>query len=154
VTAEMLGRPVECGGCGRAFVPDPPRRFDESRPRYRRRDDDFDDDDQDDYDYDEARHPRKPRSDLGIASLVIGVLSLPMVLCCPYLMLPAAVLAIVLGVLGLKTQNRTESIIGIVTGGLSLVGSVAMITMLFAMMAAVPPPPAAPAPAPVKSGQK
>lgn len=169
VTDEMLGRPVQCGGCGDPFTPPvpPPRpqRFGGSRPGSRFGDDDRhpgrygDDDDRDDRRFDdddedyEPRRRRNPADDYATASLVLGIGSLvgalPLAFCCPYLIVPVALLAVVLGVLGLKSDIRTQAIAGIVTGGLALLGILAAIGVIIAMVASVPkpPPPGPPAPA-------
>lgn len=154
VTEDMLGKPVACGGCGQAFVPEPerdePRRLGQTRYGGKLAIDE-DDDDDGYYDPDDRpRYPERPRSDLGVASMVIGIVSIPMVVCCPYLMLPAAVLAVILGVLGLKTNQWSESIIGIATGGLSMVIGVVGVVLMFFVFASAPAPMApAPVPAPV-----
>lgn len=168
VTDEMLGRPVQCGGCGDPFTPPvpPPRpqrfggrrpgnRFgdDDRRPSRYDDDDDFDDrrrsryDDDDDYDYEPRRRRRNPADDYATASLVLGIISLPGSVCCWFLILPLGLLAVVLGVLGLKSEVRAQAIAGIVMGVLSVFVAISMVGVLALGKFATPPPPPPPAPA-------
>lgn len=119
------------------------------RPEGRRYSEPFDDDDDDDDYFDRRRFARKPGGDSATASMIIGILSLPMAVCCPYIIVPLAILAIILGVIGLKSDNRPQAIAGLVIGGISLVISIALVAFfVFTLMAIPKTPPPAPMPGP------
>lgn len=146
VGAEHAGQEVECGNCLQVFVakgperpepkapavlglpgpapkpkPKPKRRRDTDDDEYdhdrRPRDDDFDD-------YDDYRPSRASDSSgadgLAVASLVLGILSLPFVCCWP-LGVPLAALAVVMGAVGLRSRdNHGLAVAGLVLGLVSL----------------------------------
>lgn len=139
---EHAGQEVECGNCLQVFIAKAPEKEGpkvkvvfglpekpeprEPPPKRRRRRDDDDDDyehdrrrrDDDDYDYDrrDRRGPDTGGADgMAIASLVLGILSLPLV-CCWWAGLPLAALAIIMGSLGMKSRDQS----GLATAGLVL----------------------------------
>lgn len=107
-------------------------------------------------DYDDARPRRNVKSPtLGIFSMICGILSILLVpigffgVCCVVFffvnalpMIPALV-AIVLGLIGMNKSHRGMSIAGVITGAIGLILSALMLVLSFvypAMMMAVPPP--------------
>ena len=100
-----------------------------------------DEDNEDDY---EDRPSRRRRSQqgggqgLGIASLVLGILGLLLAIvmcwCCPLVGLPLPVIAIITGVMGLKTPGKGMAIGGIVTGGVGLV--LCIVSIILSIMSA------------------
>lgn len=144
VTAAMIGGDVQCGSCQAVFVAreGPPSRRssrpsddDDDRPSRRRsRDDDYEDD--------EPRSRRRGggTNGLAIASMVLGILAIVIeipslatslfgVVCCCAMPLAwighafgglAAVIGLVLGVVGLKPPGKGMAIAGLITSGLSL----------------------------------
>ena len=64
--------------------------------------------------------------------MILGIASLPLMIL-PFGLLigiPAAVVAVVLGIKSLKSTNNTEAIIGIATGGLTLLLTILAIIVL------------------------
>lgn len=152
---EHGGQEVECGNCLQVFIakapekegpkakvvfglPEKPAEPKEPPPKRRRRRDDDDDDyehdrrrrDDDDYDYDrrDRRGAETGGADgMAIASLVLGILSLPLV-CCWWAGLPLAALAIIMGSLGMKSRDQS----GLATAGLVLgIISACLVAFLF-----------------------
>ncbi len=62
----------------------------------------------------------KDRKGLAIASLVLGILAL-VLFCIPYVPEICGILALIFGIIGLKSSKRGMSIAGIVTGILGIV---------------------------------
>ena len=101
VGREHLNRPVECGACGRAFVPvvDPGGR---------------------EPDYEPPKGKRTGTPVFGILSLILGVGSLPLC-CCGGIQLATAGGAVVCGLVGLRSrEGRGLAIAGLVLGALAL----------------------------------
>ncbi|QDU18523.1 hypothetical protein [Urbifossiella limnaea] len=99
VGRELLNRPVECGACGRAFVPvmDPGGREPD----------------------DEPPRPKRGGTPLfGVLSLILGLLGI--ITCClGPLSLVMSAGAVVSGLIGLRTRDgRALAIAGLVAGGL------------------------------------
>lgn len=73
--------------------------------------------------------PAKPSNGIGIAALVIGIVSI-FLFWFPVLGLVLAILAVVFGIVGIRKASRGEAtnkgmaITGVVTGGLALVGAI------------------------------
>jgi hypothetical protein len=63
---------------------------------------------------------------MGIASLVLGILSIPLMCVC-YTGVPFAILALIFGGLGLKGRNRSLSIAGMICAGLAILLVIAII---------------------------
>lgn len=100
--------------------------FDDDRPARRpRRDDDEDDRParrrDDDDDYDRPRRPSNRGAGMGIASLVLGILSLPLCICSLF-DLPFSILAIIFGFVS-RSQGgpRGTATAGIICGFASLI---------------------------------
>lgn len=99
---ELLNRPVQCGACGRAFVPvmDPGGREPDDLP------------------------PRPKRGDggvlFGVLSLILGLLAF-MTCCLGPLSLVLSLAAVVFGLIGLRGRDsRALSIVGLVLGLVSV----------------------------------
>lgn len=75
------------------------------------------------YDYQAASNSKKDTEGMGIASLVLGILSLLLFCCCINYVL--AIIAIILGIIQLVTSNKKGmAIAGIITGAISIVVSI------------------------------
>lgn len=62
----------------------------------------------------------KDKKGLSIAALVLGIIAL-ILFCIPYISIVCGILALIFGILGLKSSKRGMSIAGIVTGVLGVV---------------------------------
>ena len=117
----------------------------DDRPSRRRNalDDDEDDDDEDE----EERRPRRRAvqgsNGMGIASLVLGILGLLGTVgvlincCCALVDIPFPILAIVFGVMSLKTPGKGMGIAGIIMGGLNLALLALTLILSFGIIAAM-----------------
>ena len=137
IGAEHLGQEIECGNCLRPFVAEAPR----DRSERRRQRDEDDDDDRptrrrrrsrsydDDFDYNPER-TSAGASGVAVASLVLGILSMPMICCC-HLNVPVAIAGIVCGILGMQknSQSRGMALAGLILSILSLVASVGFVAV-------------------------
>jgi hypothetical protein len=117
---------------------------DDDRPRRRRnsRDDDFDDDGRDRRSYDEddfddeprrkRRRRRKKSEGLAIASMIVGIIAIPIAFCCGLFSLPLSATAIILGFVD-RSQNGSngKATAGIICGFVALVLMVASIILGF-----------------------
>lgn len=131
IDEQHLGQEVECGSCLQTFVAQDASARPSSRGRRSERDDDRDEDrprrrrsrraaDDDDYDYSPPRARSGGGNALGVVSLIFGILSYPLMCCC-YLNIPTALVAIVCGAIGLSNpQSKGLSIAGLILGGLNL----------------------------------
>ena len=133
---EHIGQEVECGSCLQPFEAEDPKARKKPYKMKRSRDEDDDededdrrsrrkrrrrDDDDDDYDY---SPPGSSRSDggsgLAVTSLILGILSIPM-LCCCYLNIPISIAGIITGLIGMgKPQGRGMAITGLILSIVSL----------------------------------
>ena len=173
---DMLGTTIACGGCAKEFVAAKPRprydyerddwdRDDEERPRRSsRRRSSFDEDDYDDEydeDVDDLRRRRRFRnrevaqSGYAIASLVCGIVALvtsilSFCIIGSFISIPCGVIAIILGVVGMKPGSQGLAISGIVTAVIGLAITIAILAYWGLMFAANPVPPPPPPPAPVR----
>lgn len=66
-----------------------------------------------------------------IAGLVLGILSLPLMCVC-YLSIPAGILALIMGGLGLRGRNRTMALVGMILGGAAILLTIALLIAFFA----------------------
>ena len=73
---------------------------------------------------------KKDRKAFSIAALVLGIISI-VLSCLWYVSVPAGILAIILGIIGLKSTKRNFSIAGIVTG---VIGILLTILLIFAII--------------------
>jgi len=148
------GKEVECGNCLEVFTaqtaksasasgasnapaddrerrPAPKKRRDDDdddrdRPRRRRRRRDDDDYDDDDYAPPPPREPRGQQADgMAVAALVLGIVAFPL-LCCWPVSIPLALLATILGSIGMKSESGK----GMATAGLVL-GILALCAVVF-----------------------
>lgn len=64
--------------------------------------------------------PANDKKGFSIAALVLGIIAL--VLCCIwYVSIPCGIIALILGIIGLKSSKRGMSIAGIITGVIGIV---------------------------------
>lgn len=73
--------------------------------------------------------PKKERKGFCIASMVLGIVAL-VFFCIWYISIPCAILAIIFGILGIKTPTKGMAIAGLVTGSIGLVVSIAIIILI------------------------
>lgn len=74
--------------------------------------------------------PQKNRKGLCIAALVLGIVAL--VFCCVwFISIPCGILAVIFGILGIKTPDKGMAIAGLVTGSIGLAISIVIIMMIF-----------------------
>ena len=67
--------------------------------------------------------PEKDKKGFSIAALVLGIIAI--VLCCVwYISIPCGILAIIFGVIGIKSSKKGMSIAGLITGAIGLVISI------------------------------
>ena len=67
--------------------------------------------------------PAKDRKGFSIAALVLGIVAI--VLCCIwYISIPCGILAVIFGILGIKSSKKGMSIAGLITGAIGLVISI------------------------------
>lgn len=74
--------------------------------------------------------PKKEKKGFCIASLVLGIVAL-VFFCLWYISIPCGILAIIFGILGIKSMNRGMAIAGLITGSIGLVISTLIIIALF-----------------------
>ena len=101
------------------------------RPRRRSRDDE----DEDDHERPRRRQPANAGQGLGIASLVLGILSLPLAFCCGLFSLPLSGVGLILGIIGITKSptNRGLAITGTILSGVGIVLAVVMVILGLAM---------------------
>jgi hypothetical protein len=142
IGAEHIGEEVECGSCLKTFVASEARSERQPSKRRRPRDDEEDDDDRlrrrrrsrrsesdDDYDYRPSR-ASNGGSGLAVASLVLGILSLPMACCCGLFSLPCTIGATITGAIALKRpEGKGMAIAGLILGIAGLALSVVMVVI-------------------------
>ncbi len=73
--------------------------------------------------------PKKERKGFCIASMVLGIVAL-VFFCIWYVSIPCAILAIIFGILGIKTATRGMAIAGLVTGSIGLAISIILIVFI------------------------
>lgn len=76
-----------------------------------------------------VEEPKKDRKGFCIASMVLGIIAL-VLFCVWYLSIPCAILAVIFGILGIKSKGKGMAIAGLVTGSIGLVVSVFIIIFL------------------------
>lgn len=74
--------------------------------------------------------PKKRKKGLCIASMVLGIIAL-VLFCIWYISIPCGILAIIFGILGVKTIDKGMAIAGIVTGAIGLFISFCIVMALF-----------------------
>lgn len=83
-----------------------------------------------------VEEPKKDRKGFCIASMVLGIIAL-VLFCVWYLSIPCAILAVIFGILGIKSKGKGMAIAGLVTGSIGLVVSVLIIIFLVIVGVAV-----------------
>jgi hypothetical protein len=117
---DQFDRAVECGRCGRVFVPaDEPA----DRP---------------DPDELPPRRATSPAGKKAVAGLVLGVIGATLsvsMFCFPFVALPFGVTGIVFGILGRRSENPGLAVGGIATGAAAILVSTfgSLIWLLFAL---------------------
>lgn len=74
------------------------------------------------------KQSKKDRKGFAIAAMVLGIISIPL-FCIWYISIPCAILAIIFGVLAVKSSRKGMAIAGIATGATGLV--LLVVTYLF-----------------------
>jgi predicted Zn finger-like uncharacterized protein len=129
------GKEVECGSCLQVFTA--PDRAEKQKPYRMRpdRDDDAEeerpsrrrrprrDDDYDEYDYSPpSAGGGGGGSTVAVISLVLGIVSFPMMCCCSFISIPLSIGGIVCGLIGMqKPEGKGMAVAGLILSGLSLV---------------------------------
>ena len=68
---------------------------------------------------------QKDKKGFSIAALVLGIIAI--VLCCLwYVSIPCGIIALILGIIGLKSSKRGMSIAGIITGVIGMILSIVL----------------------------
>lgn len=80
--------------------------------------------------------PKKERKGFCIAAMVLGIVAL-VFFCVWYLSIPCAILAIIFGILGIKSIGKGMAIAGVVTGSISLVLWIFAIIFIFVFGVAI-----------------
>lgn len=78
----------------------------------------------------EAKQPEKDRKGLAIAAMVLGIVSL-VLFCVWYISVPCAILAVVFGILSLKSSKKGMAIAGISTGAVGFVLMLILYVFIF-----------------------
>lgn len=71
-------------------------------------------------------NPVKDKKGFSIAALVLGIMAI-LLSCLCFISVPCGIVAIILGVLGIKSSKRGMSIAGITTGGIGIVISIILL---------------------------
>lgn len=74
--------------------------------------------------------PKKEKKGFCIASMILGIVAL-VFFCIWYISIPCGILAIIFGILGVKTINKGMAIAGLITGSIGLVISSLILITLF-----------------------
>ena len=70
--------------------------------------------------------PTNDKKGFSIAALVLGIIAI--VLCCIwYVSIPCGIIALILGIIGLKSSKRGMSIAGIITGVIGMILSIVLV---------------------------
>lgn len=77
-----------------------------------------------------AEEPKKEKKGFCIASLVLGIVAL-VFFCLWYISIPCGILAIIFGILGIKTVNKGMALAGLITGSIGLFISTLIVIALF-----------------------
>lgn len=78
----------------------------------------------------ETKEPKKERKGFCIASLVLGIVAI-VFFCIWYISIPCGVLAVIFGILGIKSTNKGMAIAGLITGAIGLVVSTVIVIIIF-----------------------
>lgn len=74
-------------------------------------------------DDDDRDQPEREGGGKAIASLILGLIGIP-AWCFPLIGLPIGLIGLILGITGLKSENRVMAILGIILSGNCLVASI------------------------------
>ena len=77
-----------------------------------------------------TEEPKQEKKGFCIASLVLGIITL-VFFCLWYISIPCGILAIIFGIIGLKSTSRGMAIAGLITGSIGLVISALIVIFLF-----------------------
>lgn len=77
-----------------------------------------------------TQEPKKEKKGFCIASMVLGIVAL-VFFCAWYISIPCGILAIIFGILGVKTINKGMAIAGLITGSIGLFISTLIVIALF-----------------------
>jgi hypothetical protein len=78
---------------------------------------------------------QQPSNGLGLAAMIVGIVSIPLV-CCFYLGIPGGIVAVILGFLGKQkadrgeATNRGQAMAGIITGAVALLLGILAIVLI------------------------
>lgn len=78
-----------------------------------------------------SEEPKKEKKGFCIASMILGIVAL-IFFCIWYISIPCGILAIIFGILGVKTVDKGMAIAGLITGSIGLVISSLIVMALFA----------------------
>jgi predicted Zn finger-like uncharacterized protein len=179
VDADQIGQSVQCGSCQQVFEAKTDAGSGRSRNSQFGRDDEDEDDRpsrrrkskyrreyDDEYDDEYAPrgggHPPPGGTGMGVTALVMGIAGLVLstvgwIFCCGPVGGVCGILAIIFGIVALKTPGRGMGIAGIILGVLSLLAVVAVMVFWAGLnvwgRGFAPPPAAPPQPAPAVRGK-
>lgn len=77
-----------------------------------------------------TKEPQKDRKGLAIAAMVLGIISL-VLFCVWFISIPCAILAIIFGILSLKSTGRGMAIAGISTGAVGFILMIILYAFIF-----------------------
>lgn len=76
-----------------------------------------------------SEQTKKDKKNFCIASLVLGIVAL-VFFCIWYISIPCAILAIIFGILGIKSENKGMAIAGLITGSIGFIISIILIGLI------------------------
>lgn len=80
--------------------------------------------------------PANDKKGFSIAALVLGIIAL--VLCCIwYVSIPCGIIALILGIIGLKSSKRGMSIAGIITGVIGMILSIVLVIAIVMLVVSI-----------------
>jgi hypothetical protein len=157
---DLLGKTVKCPRCGASFTitaedsglspgslppvgvrstPQLERSSHRAPSAYDEDEAVWGEDDDDDRAFTTRRYRRshlKPGSGFGVAALVLGIVSLPLICLCGLLAAPLSILAVIFGAIGIGREGRGLAIAGLVLGSVSLILTIAVLIIGLAMFGA------------------
>lgn len=81
----------------------------------------------------ETNEPEKDRKGFAIASMVLGIIAL-VLFCIVYISIPCAILALIFGILSVKSSKRGMAIAGITTGAIGFILTVLLYVFVFVVV--------------------
>ena len=81
----------------------------------------------------ETNEPEKDRKGFAIASMVLGIIAL-VLFCIVYISIPCAILALIFGILSVKSSKRGMAIAGITTGAIGFILTVLLYVFIFVVV--------------------